>query len=246
VSALVGKVALVTGGSRGLGRAIVEDLAAAGARVAFAFRADVRAADELRGDAIEPIQVDLAADDGAQAAVERTIARFGGLDVLVVNAALWRRAPLLEASPDLLDDLYRINVRSAYLVVQAAARHMVATERRGRIVVVTSRSLYRPRAGSSAYAMTKSAQHLLVRAAAAELAPHGITVNEVAPGPMETEMNRELRDRPDQLRALVDSLLVRRLGQTDEVARAVRFFAADDGGWVTGATLNVDGGGAIA
>jgi NAD(P)-dependent dehydrogenase (short-subunit alcohol dehydrogenase family) len=249
---LVGKAALVSGGSQGIGRAIVRELAAGGADVAFGFLNSSNAAEALACEAgafdvsLHPIRVDLADDDGPMVLVDQAVERLGRVDVLVVNAAIWHRATLLETVPEMFDAMQRVNVRAAYFLVQATARQMIARQIAGRIVIISSRSVFKPRAGSSAYALSKAAQHSLVQTAATELAPFGITVNEVAPGPTETEMNRALRDDPEALRGLVGSLLVKRLGRPEEVARAVRFLVSDDSSFMTGVSLNVDGGGAIA
>ena len=248
---LQGRVALVTGGSRGIGRAIVEELAGAGADVAFGFRADTQAAEALvaRSEAfdvsLEAIRADLADADAPKLLVERTIARFGRIDILVVNAAAWDRAPLLENTPEMLDRMLRVNVHSSFFLVQEAARRMIDLQIAGKIVVVTSRSRFKPMPGMSAYALSKAAQYSLVRSAATELAPFDITVNEVAPGVIETELNLVLREDPDTLRGLLAASLVQRIGQPHEVANAVRFFVSDRAAFVTGATLSVDGGGSI-
>jgi NAD(P)-dependent dehydrogenase (short-subunit alcohol dehydrogenase family) len=248
---LSGKVALVTGGTGGLGRAVVLQLAEAGANIAFGYRTNNAAAEAIVaevqaiGSEAEPIQLDMNEDDAPTTLVERAVQRFGRLDILVANASISRHAPILETTHAAFDEVNRLNVRATFFAVQAAARQMVEDAVAGRIVVVTSRSLFKPRVGSSVYSLTKASQHLLVRTAALEFAPFGIAVNEVAPGPMATEMNRALRDDPVRSRALTDSLLIKRFADPQEVAKAVCFLVSDDASFITGASLRVDGGGAI-
>lgn len=248
---LAGKIAVVTGGTGGIGAAIAEEFARVGSDVAFCYRDNETGAAELVdtisafGVGVLGIRVDLAEEDGPRNIVDQVIARFGRLDIMVVNAAVWESVPLLSTSRQTYDRLQSINARSSFLLVQEAGRRMVEQGNGGSIVVVTSRGWARPRPGTSAYAISKAAQHALAHIAAIELAPHGIRVNEVLPGPIETEMNRSLRESPEDLRALTDGILLRRFGQPREVATAVRFLVSDDASFITGSALRVDGGIAV-
>jgi 3-oxoacyl-[acyl-carrier protein] reductase len=248
---LAGKTALVTGGSRGIGRAIVETLAAAGADVAFGYRENAEAANDVKtraealGARCITLPADLASDEAPAELVEQTMAHFGRLDILVANAASWQPIPFLDTPVTVFDHTLAVNTRATFLLMQQAARKMVDGGRGGRIVVLTSRAARRPRPGTAAYSASKAAVITLAHSAAIELAEFGITVNEVAPGPNETEMNTELRADPVLRQGLLDFILLKRFGQPEDVAAAVRFLVSDDASYITGCTLPVDGGGSI-
>jgi 3-oxoacyl-[acyl-carrier protein] reductase len=240
---LSGKVALVTGGSRGIGAGIVKRLAKEGAAVAFTYAASHEQATHLvhsigaAGGRALAIQADSADAAAVQGAIDQTVKTLGRIDVFVNNAGILLRGTIDEVSLSDLDKMLAVNVRAVYVGIQAAARHMVAG---GRIVtigsVVAQRSAF---PGSSIYSMTKSAVAGLVRGVAVDLAPRGITVNNVQPGPTATEMNPP--DGPQS--EIIKSLLpVKRFGTDDEIAGLVAYLASPEAGFVTGASLTIDGG----
>jgi len=239
---LTGKVALVTGGSRGIGAAIVRRLARDGAAVAFTYAASQEKAQALAdeigaaGGKALAIQADSADAQALQRAVSHTAEAFGGLDILVNNAGIL--IPGMVDGYELadLDRMLAVNVRAVFVAVQAAVRHM---GQGGRIVTVGSVTAERSGfAGSSVYSMTKGAVASLTRGLARDLGPRGITVNVVQPGPTETDMSGggEIRDKVTALIALG------RMGQDHEIASLVAYLAGPEAGFVTGAALTADGG----
>jgi 3-oxoacyl-[acyl-carrier protein] reductase len=240
---LTGKVALVTGGSRGIGAAIAKRLAADGAAVAVTYAGGQQAAEgvvraiEAEGGRAVAIRAD-AADAGAvRSAVAETARTLGGLDVLVNNAGVATIAPLDEFSLEEFDRLVAVNVRAVFVASQEAARHMGAG---GRIITIGSVNADRiPFAGGSVYAMTKAAVAGLTRGLARDLGPRGITVNTVQPGPVDTDMNPANGPLAEMV---TPTLAVGRYGRVDEVAAMVAYLAGPDAGFVTGAALTIDGG----
>lgn len=240
---LSGKVALVTGGSRGIGAGIARRLAREGADVAFTYLASHDKAQQL-AHAVEAggaralaIHADSADAASLRGAIDQTVKTLGRLDVFVSNAGILLMGTIDQVSLEDLDKMIAVNVRSVYVGIQAAARHMAEG---GRIVtigsVVAQRTVF---PGASTYSMTKSAVAGLVRGAALDLAPRGITVNNVQPGPTATEMNPA--DGP-HYEALKNMLPVKRLGRDDEIASLVAYLASPEAGFVTGASLTIDGG----
>ncbi len=240
---LAGKRALVTGGSRGIGAAIAARLAREGANVALTWASRREAAERTAGSAralgVQAIAIQADAADAAAlvAAVEQTVAAWGGLDILVNNAGIAALAPLEALRLEDLDRTLAVNVRGVFVATQAAVRHMPSG---GRVIAIGSCNAERmPFAGGAAYAMSKAALVGLVKGLARDLAARGITVNNVQPGPIDTDMNPAQGDTADALREL---LAVPRYGRADEVAALVAYLAGPEAGYVTGASLTIDGG----
>lgn len=240
---LIGKVVLVQGGSRGIGAAIVKRLAEQGAAVAFTF---VSSADKARalqdqitsaGGKALAIKADSANAQEIRGAVAKTVEAFNSLDILVNNAGVLAIAPLDEFTLEAFDQTLAINVRSVFIASQEAARHM---KEGGRIINIGSTNADRmPFAGGGVYAMSKSALVGLTKGLARDLGPRGITVNNVQPGPVDTDMNPADSDFADSLMSL---MAVPRYGKAEEIAAMVAYLAGPEAGYVTGASLTIDGG----
>lgn len=241
---LQGRRALVIGGSRGIGAAVARRLGQDGARVGltWASRADqaeatARAVQDAGGEALV-LAADSMAIETVHAAIERTVSAFGGLDILVHSAGIAVFDDVRNISVADLDRALQINVRGAFLACQAAARHMGAG---GRIIVIGSVNSERVAVpGNSLYAMTKAALAGMVRGMARDLAPLGITVNNVQPGPIDTDMNPA--SGPFAELICERFLAIPRYGTADEVAGLVAYVASAEAGYLTGASLLLDGG----
>ncbi|MFG3227881.1 SDR family oxidoreductase [Kitasatospora sp. NPDC048194] len=243
MSELAGKVALVTGGSRGIGAAVARRLAAGGAAVALTYvreqgraRAVVEEIEAAGGRAVA-IRADLAEPDAAARAVEETVRELGGIDVLVNNAGFLAHGPLAEVTVEELDRVLAVDIRSVFLAAQAAARHMGEG---GRIISIGSCFNGRVPGGDFVLQATaKTALTGLTKGLARELGPRGITVTVVDPGPIDTDMNPADGDSADFQRGLT---ALGRYGEAEDVAAAVAFLASPGGRYVTGTALAVDGG----
>jgi len=240
---LKGKVAFVTGGSRGIGAAIAKHLAREGASVAITFTSQPDKADAvvkaIRADGGKAIAIKAEASDAdaVTAAVARAAKEFGGLDILVNNAAIASFAPVGEFALSEFDRMFAINVRAVFVAVQAALAHMGEGGRIINIGSVNADSM--PIQGGAIYAMTKAAMAGLTRGMARDLGPRGITVNVVQPGPIDTDMNPATGPFAD---LLMKYLAVPRYAQVDEVAAFVTYLAGPQAGYITGSGLNIDGG----
>jgi 3-oxoacyl-[acyl-carrier protein] reductase len=240
---LTGKVALVTGGSRGIGAAIARRLARDGAAVAITYvsarqKADevVRAVEAAGGRALA-IRADSADAEAVKSAVAETVRTFGRLDVLVNNAGIAVVMPLDQFSLNDFDRMVAVNVRAVFVAVQEASRHMGEG---GHIITIGSVNADRiPVAGGSVYAMTKAAVAGLTRGLARDLGPRGITVNTVQPGPVDTDMNPADGPFAESIKGWI---ALGRYGLGDEIAGMVAYLASPEAGFVTGASLTIDGG----
>jgi len=242
-TALKGKVAFIHGGSRGIGAATARRLARDGATVAIGYAASAIAAEalveEIKAAGGQAIAVKADATDAAALtrAIDGVAERFGRLDILVNSAGVLAVAPLEQFSLEDFDRTVAVNVRSVFVASQAAARHM---REGGRIINIGSTNAQRmPFAGGAAYAMSKSALIGLVKGMARDLGPRGITVNNVAPGPVDTDMNPE---NGEFGAALHDLMALRRHGKPEEIAGMVAYLASPEAAFVTGADLLIDGG----
>jgi 3-oxoacyl-[acyl-carrier protein] reductase len=240
---LTKKRALVTGGSRGIGAAIVQRLAEDGADVALTYSSSpdkankVAKAAQSSGVRAITIQADSANADAVVGAVERTVAELGGIDVLVNNAGVAVFGPLAEIKLVDFDRTFAINVRAVFAATQAAARHM---KDGGRIINIGSCNAERmPFAGGAAYAMSKAALVGLVKGLARDLGPRGITINNVQPGPIDTDLNPA---NSDFAKTLIGLMALPHYGSVEDVAAMVSYLAGPEAGFVTGASLMVDGG----
>lgn len=240
---LAGKVAFIHGGSRGIGAATARRLARDGASVAIGYATSAIAAEALAeeikasgGNAIA-IKADALDATALVRAIDSVAARFGRLDILVNSAGVLAMAPLDQFTLEDFDRTVAVNIRSVFVATQAAARHM---HEGGRIINIGSTNAQRmPFAGGAPYAMSKSALVGLVKGLARDLGPRGITVNNVAPGPVDTDMNPEHGDFAAALHGL---MAIPRHGRADEIAGMVAYLASPEAAFVTGADLLIDGG----
>lgn len=242
--------AIVTGAGGGLGRAIALRLAADGHAIAV-FEVDEADAEatasavRAAGGVAQPYLVDLRDDAALSEAVDQTVEDLGPLAVLVNNAAIFPSGPFTELSPDAYDDTIAVNQRAYFFAAQAAARHMT-TAGGGAIVNVGSITQHGGWADMVAYATTKGAAAAFTRALATELGPAGIRVNCVAPGAFPTRAEEMHEDRAAYSARIIDSQALKRRGANAELAAAVSFLAGPDASFITGQTLNVDGGWVMA
>ena len=242
---LTGKTALVTGGTRGIGRAVVEHLAAAGARVAFTYRSSSETAEALRAELEErggealALQSDAADYGAAQEAVQQVLERFGSLDVLVNNAGVTRDNLLLRMDEADWDAVIGTNLKSVFNLCKAAYRPMMK-QRGGSIVNVSSVVGVMGNPGQTNYAASKAGIIGFTKSLAKELGGRGVRANVVAPGYVETDMTTELPEAARE--AMLGAVPLKRPARPADVAAAVTFLASDAAGYVTGHVLHVDGG----
>ncbi|HTF95573.1 MAG TPA: 3-oxoacyl-ACP reductase family protein [Cellvibrio sp.] len=240
---LTGKVALVTGGSRGIGAAIAQRLASEGATVAITFASNQSSAQTIvdlirqRGGKAIAIKADSAQVSDIKQAVSNTVAQLGALDILVNNAATFAVADISDFAEADFDRIMAINVKGVFIATQEALKHMKTG---GRIINIGSINAdVVPFPGMSVYALSKGAIATFTRGLARDLGPKAITVNNIQPGPVDTDMNPATSDFADAVRGV---MALPRYGKTEEIANLTAFLASDEAAYVTGASWNIDGG----
>jgi len=240
-----GKIALVTGGSRGIGRSIVETLAREGAKVAFVYKGSQDAANALaaeltaKGSEVVAIQGDVASTEDADRIVAEVVAKWGRLDILVNNAGIIKDGLLAMMERDAWQAVIDTNLTGVYNFCHAAVRQMMG-QRYGRIVNMSSVAAEYGNQGQVNYAASKGGIQGLTRCLATEIGKRKITVNAVAPGFIETDMTEAVRNMGGD--KIVDNVPLKRLGKPEDIANAVLFLASDEASYITGVTLTVDGG----
>jgi glucose 1-dehydrogenase len=255
---LEGKVALVTGSSQGIGQSIVLRLAQAGADVVINYRSHPEGAEETlaKVQAIggnchmakclnaqgHTIQADLGSVTEVRQLIAESIDHFGKLDVLVNNAGIEKHAPFWDVTEADYDAVLNVNLKGVFFATQAFVQHLIATKRPGKIVNVSSVHEDLPFPNFAAYCVSKGGMKMLTRNLAVELGALGITINNVAPGAIETPINTKLLNNPEKLGALLNNIPLGRLGQPQDVASLVTFLASADADYITGSTFFVDGG----
>lgn len=244
---LKGKVALITGASRGIGRATALRMARAGARVVCNYLRSKEAARTLEKE-LKRLRAgyhfyrgDMSRAKDVERMFRETLRKFKKLDILVANAGIWKGAPIEEMTEPEWDETMDVNLKSVYLCCHHAARIM-KEQRRGTMILVSSTAGQRGEAFHSHYAATKGAVISLTKSLATELGPHGITVNCIAPGWVDTDMSAEPLADPIEMEKILALIPLRRLASADDIAGPILFLASDLARHITGEVLNVNGG----
>ncbi|HEV7891428.1 MAG TPA: glucose 1-dehydrogenase [Pyrinomonadaceae bacterium] len=242
------KVALVTGASSGIGKAIAERFAAEGAHVGVNYRpsgsgeADARAiVGSLKTEGLA-VGADVSKRVDVERMVSEVVEKFGRLDIAVCNAGIEVKRPFLEATDEEWERVIGVNLYGAFVVSQAAAREMVKQGGGGRLIYMSSVHEDIPFPGYTSYCASKGAIRMMMRNLCIELAPHAITVNNIAPGAIATPINQSVLDDPVALRNAITEIPLGRFGKPEEVASVAVFLASDEAAYVTGSTYYVDGG----
>jgi glucose 1-dehydrogenase len=240
--------ALVTGSSKGIGRAIAIRFGREGANVVVNYNSDPKGADEaveeIRsfGGKATAVKADLGNVGSVQALLAASIEALGSLDVLVNNAGIESHAPFWDVTEADYDRVLAVNLKGVFFATQAMVNHLRATGRTGRIINISSVHEEIPFPNFAAYCASKGGLKMLTRDLAVELGPLGITINSIAPGAIETPINSKLLNDPTKLRSLIAQIPLERLGKPEDVAGLAAFLASDDAAYATGSTYFVDGG----
>jgi glucose 1-dehydrogenase len=245
---LEGKVAAVTGGDQGIGRAIVERLAAEGADVALCYRSNQAGADEVAaavrktGRKAAAVQCDVGKVAEGQRFVDEAVRLLGRIDILVNNAGLERRADFWDVTEPDYDAVLDVNLKGPFFLTQAFVKHRMQAKSGGKVINISSVHEELPFPHFASYCASKGGIKMLTRNLSIELAPLGITINSIAPGAIETPINKKLLNDPVKLKSLLENIPLKRLGKPEDVASVAAFLASSDADYVTGTTYFVDGG----
>ena len=242
------RAAVVTGGDTGIGKAIALAFAREGARVAIDYVGDAAPARalvariEADGGKAIAVEADVSVPADAEALIAAAVRAFGGIDVLVNNAGIEKELPFLETPFETYAKIVAVNLGGTWLCSRAAAREMVRSERGGRILNISSVHEDLAMPGNAAYCASKGGVRMLMRTLAVELAPHGITVNNIAPGAVDTPMDAALKRDAKELAALRAEIPLGRMGKPEEIANLAVFLVSDEAAYITGSTSFIDGG----
>lgn len=251
---LEGKVAIVTGGDQGIGRAIALRLAAEGADIVFSYRANRAGAEEVvnkitradtgvgTGRRAMAFQEDFSETAQTQRFVTTLCDHFGKADILVNNAGLERRADFWDVTEQDYDLVLNVNLKAVFFITQAVVRQWLNAKQAGKVINISSVHEELPFPHFASYCASKGGLKMLARDLAIELAPFGITVNNIAPGAIETPINKALLNDPAKLKPLLENIPLKRLGTAEDVAGVAAFLASADADYITGTTVYVDGG----
>lgn len=245
---LKGKVAIVTGGNSGIGRAIALGLAKAGANIVVDFIADAAATEALKqeiaalGSEAIGVEADVSHVDQLQSLIDAAVAKFGHIDIMVNNAGVETRTSVLETTEAQYDKVLSINLKSAFFGTQIAARQMIKQGTPGRIINITSVHEDWPMPGNTAYCLAKGGMRMLTRTAGVELAPHGVLVVGVGPGAVATPINLSTMKDPALMAKLDAAIPLGRMADPGEIANVVVFLAGEGASYMTATTIFADGG----
>jgi glucose 1-dehydrogenase len=242
------KVAIVTGAGTGIGRAIALRFAQEGAAVVIDYVGKPDNAAEVvqqitgAGGKALAVEADVSQQDQVQHLVDQTVQKFDRLDILVNNAGVETKIPFLEIPFDVWSRTIAIDLTGPFLCAQAAAKRMVGQGGGGRIINISSVHEDMPMPTNSAYCAAKGGLRMFMRTICVELAPHGITVNNIGPGAIDTPMDAPLKAHPEMMKTLLAEIPVGRMGKPEEIAGLATYLASDEAGYVTGSTYFIDGG----
>jgi glucose 1-dehydrogenase len=245
---LDGRVAAITGGSQGIGLAIAQRFAQEGADVAFCYRSNKAGAEEIAagiqklGRKAAGFQCDVGSVADGQNFIADTVAQFGKIDILVNNAGLERYADFWDATEADYDTVMNVNLKAVYFITQAFVKHRMQAKQGGKVINISSVHEELAFPHFTSYCASKGGVKMLTRNLSIELAPLGITINNIAPGAIETPINTKLLNDPAKLNALLGNIPLRRLGKPEDVAAMAAFLASSESDYATGTTFFIDGG----
>jgi len=245
---LEGKTVLITGGGQGIGQGIAYRLAEEGANIVIDYVGNPQSANDTvaqiqkRGRKALAVEADISSVDQIHSMMKQAIDSLGAVDVLINNAGVEKHASIWEASEHDYDLVLNINLKGAYFASQAFVQHRMAVKKPGKIINVSSVHEDLPFPHFTSYCASKGGMKMMMRNLSIELAPYGITVNNIAPGAIETPINTALLNDPAKLKALLENIPLGRLGQVNDVAGVAAFLASSDSDYITGTTIVIDGG----
>ena len=245
---LEGKTVLITGGSQGIGQGIAFRLAEEGADIVIDYVGNSQSADatvaqiQKAGRRALAVEADISSVDQIHAMMKQAVDSLGGVDVLINNAGVEKHASIWEATEHDYDLVLTINLKGAFFASQAFVQHRMTVKKPGKIINMSSVHEELPFPHFTSYCASKGGMKMVMRNLSIELAPYGITVNNIAPGAIETPINAALLNDPPKLKALLGNIPLGRLGQVGDVAGVAAFLASSDADYITGATIVVDGG----
>ena len=245
---LQGKVAIVTGGNSGIGKAIVEYLAELGAKVVIDYRSHPEATEALEeeigsyGGSSYGVQADVGKLEDLQRLVDTAVGKYGKLDIMVNNAGIETRTSILDTTPDDFDKVLNVNLRGVFFATQYAAKQMIAQGSGGRIINISSVHEDWPMPNNTPYCVAKGGVRMLTRTAGVELASKGVTIVNVGPGAVATPINDSTMNNPELLAKLNAAIPMGRMAQPEEIAKVVGFLASDAASYITATSIFADGG----